>query len=348
MTHSEKLPDKITSLFSVIVICYNQERTIAKALDSVLRQKCDHLFEIIIGDDSSSDSTRKICEQYAEQYPDIITLLPEECNLGLVRNYFRCLKVCRGEYITDCAGDDEWIGDSKLSDAARLFAEYPEANVVYSDFIINDIEKNIRYNAYSRQPYLRWNRPEITGEELLPDVINHVNALPYVLSAAVYRKECVEKILNESPDMICNPSFGCEDVPIMAALASCGSAVFNPEVTFLYNIVDGSISNSSNPIKSARFYLKSLRTSRILSAYYHLPQSQLKEMFEAKRLYLSAIAFDTNDNGFLQELKKELREWSLTPTKKTRLYLTLIQYPSLNKIASTIKALTKRLLPTHQ
>ena len=171
MTHSEKLPDKITSLFSVIVICYNQELTIAKALDSVLRQKCDHLFEIIIGDDSSSDSTRKICEQYAEQYPDIITLLPEECNLGLVRNYFRCLKACRGEYITDCAGDDEWIGDSRLSDAARLFAEYPEANVVYSDFIINDIEKNIRYNAYSRLPYLRWNRSEIKGEELLPDVL---------------------------------------------------------------------------------------------------------------------------------------------------------------------------------
>lgn len=169
-----------------------------------------------------------------------------------------------------------------------------------------------------------------------------------MLSAAVYRKECVEKILNESPDMICNPSFGCEDVPIMAALASCGSAVFNPEVRFLYNIVDGSISNSSNPIKSARFYLKSLRTSRILSAYYHLPQSRLKEMFEAKTLYLSATAFDTNDNGFLQELKKELREWSLTPTKKTRLYLTLTQYPILNKIAYSIKALTKRLPPIHQ
>lgn len=116
--------------------------------------------------------------------------------------------------------------------------------------------------------------------------------------------------------MICNPSFGCEDVLIMAALASCGSAVFNPEVRFLYNIVDGSISNSSNPIKSARFYLKSLRTSRILSAYYHLPQSRLKEMFEAKTLYLSATAFDTNDNGFLQELKKEPKRMVAHPDKK--------------------------------
>ena len=49
---------------SVGVLTYNQEKTIARTLDSILNQRHTCTFEIIIGDDCSSDDTRKICEEY--------------------------------------------------------------------------------------------------------------------------------------------------------------------------------------------------------------------------------------------------------------------------------------------
>ena len=107
-------------MVSVIVICYNQEKSIAAALDSVLRQDESVPFEIVIGDDASIDHTREICQGYAYKYPDKVRLLPQEPNLGLVKNYFRCLKACRGEYISDCAGDDEWLGTTRISDAMKI------------------------------------------------------------------------------------------------------------------------------------------------------------------------------------------------------------------------------------
>ena len=93
-------------MISVIVVTYNQENTIARTLDSILKQKDVQDLEIIIGEDHSSDNTRQICEMYALKYPSIIRLFSNSENKGIVRNYFDCLKECRGNYIADCAGDD--------------------------------------------------------------------------------------------------------------------------------------------------------------------------------------------------------------------------------------------------
>lgn len=61
-------------LVSVIIVTYNQESTIARAIDSVLSQECNFRFEIILGEDCSTDKTRKICIEYANKFPDIIKL----------------------------------------------------------------------------------------------------------------------------------------------------------------------------------------------------------------------------------------------------------------------------------
>ena len=49
-------------LISVIVITYNEEKTIARTLDSILMQKCRLPIEIVVGDDASTDGTRAMCE----------------------------------------------------------------------------------------------------------------------------------------------------------------------------------------------------------------------------------------------------------------------------------------------
>ena len=55
---------------SVFVVTYNQEQYICQCLDSIVMQKTNFDFEIIIGEDCSTDSTATICDEYAEKYPD--------------------------------------------------------------------------------------------------------------------------------------------------------------------------------------------------------------------------------------------------------------------------------------
>lgn len=73
----------IKPLVSVCMITYNQSLYIKQAIEGVLMQETDFPFEFIISDDCSTDSTRKICQYYKELYPDKITLLLPEKNLGI-------------------------------------------------------------------------------------------------------------------------------------------------------------------------------------------------------------------------------------------------------------------------
>lgn len=81
---------------SIIVVTYNQEETIGRTLDSILSQRYEGDFEIVIGDDASTDRTGEICRDYAARYPARIRYIGRERNLGVVRNYFDCIEQSRG------------------------------------------------------------------------------------------------------------------------------------------------------------------------------------------------------------------------------------------------------------
>jgi glycosyltransferase involved in cell wall biosynthesis len=114
---------------SICMITYNHEAFINQAINSILLQQTNYSFQLVIGEDFSTDSTRLICEDYAAKFPDKIKLLPSEKNYGIVPNFIRTLNACDGRYIAICEGDDYWIADNKL----QLQASFLEKN---SDYII--------------------------------------------------------------------------------------------------------------------------------------------------------------------------------------------------------------------
>ena len=65
---TERTSDDI--LLSVIIIFYNQEKYVRQTLESVLSQKTDFKFEILMGDDNSTDKTTDILKEYSEKYPE--------------------------------------------------------------------------------------------------------------------------------------------------------------------------------------------------------------------------------------------------------------------------------------
>ncbi len=66
--------ENVTSKLSVILLAHNVYEYVAQALDSILMQKVNFDFEIIVGDDGSQDGTADILMEYKKRYPDIIKL----------------------------------------------------------------------------------------------------------------------------------------------------------------------------------------------------------------------------------------------------------------------------------
>ena len=94
---------------SVIVFAYKHEKYIQKCLDSVLMQKTDFEYEIVVADDCSADATVKIVEK---EYGDKVKVLKRKNNLGLCKNMCEALMGAQGKYIFECAGDDYLVSDT--------------------------------------------------------------------------------------------------------------------------------------------------------------------------------------------------------------------------------------------
>lgn len=91
---------------SVCVVTYNQENYIAECLESLINQVTSFKFEVIVGEDCSTDGTRAIVQKYVEQYPDLIIPLFYEKNVGPVENLKQVYLKAKGRYIAHMDGDD--------------------------------------------------------------------------------------------------------------------------------------------------------------------------------------------------------------------------------------------------
>ena len=116
---------------SVIMLAYNIENYIEIAIKGVLSQKTDYPVELIIGEDRSTDRTYEICKRYQEKYPELITVIRHEKNLGYQRNYMETYKHCRGEYVAVCDGDDYWFDRRKLQRATDFLDTHSQFAICF-------------------------------------------------------------------------------------------------------------------------------------------------------------------------------------------------------------------------
>lgn len=113
-------------LVSVAVITYRQEAYIRQAMDSVLMQRFNQPWEVLVGEDRSPDATREILLDYQRAHPDRLRLFLREKNLGATRNLYEVLLSCRGRYIALLEGDDYWTDPDKLQKQVDFLEEHPD------------------------------------------------------------------------------------------------------------------------------------------------------------------------------------------------------------------------------
>lgn len=111
---------------SVAVITYNMERYLPCLLESILKQKVNFEYEIVINDDCSPDHSREIIQEYADENPGIIKTVYLDHNVGGSRNMFHVMQNCRGKYIAILEGDDYWEDENKLQYEFDFLESHPE------------------------------------------------------------------------------------------------------------------------------------------------------------------------------------------------------------------------------
>lgn len=95
-------------MVSVIIPAYNAEKTIEKAVESVLNQTCREL-EVIIVDDGSKDRTAQICDRLAAHHSNVTVRHIQNAGVSAARNVG--LETAMGEYIVFIDSDDEMMSD---------------------------------------------------------------------------------------------------------------------------------------------------------------------------------------------------------------------------------------------
>ncbi|AFZ13628.1 glycosyl transferase family 2 [Crinalium epipsammum PCC 9333] len=131
---------------SVSMTAYNREKFIVQTLESVLAQEVNFDYEIIIGEDCSTDKTRDIVLSFQEKYPDQIRVLLHKENLGLLRNFGTIIQACQGQYIALIDDDDYWTSPYKLQKQVDFLDNHPECTVCFHD-------SRIFYEDGSREDY---------------------------------------------------------------------------------------------------------------------------------------------------------------------------------------------------
>ena len=130
--------NSIVPLVSICTITYQHGPFIRQCLDSILMQEADFSFEMIIGEDGSTDGTREICIEYAERYPERIRLFLRDRRLSQYPEGSRILhfnggwtlRAARGKYIAFCEGDDYWTDPSKLKRQVDFLETHTDYSMV--------------------------------------------------------------------------------------------------------------------------------------------------------------------------------------------------------------------------
>jgi glycosyltransferase involved in cell wall biosynthesis len=121
----------------------NQEKYIAECLQSIVDQKANFDFEVIVADDCSTDRTRQIVEEFAAKYSGLVIPVLHKKNIGVGLNYRSAHDRARGEYVAHCDGDDLWL-PGKLAYQADLLDRKPDASQCWGcAYLIDDNGKRL-------------------------------------------------------------------------------------------------------------------------------------------------------------------------------------------------------------
>lgn len=219
-------------LLSINCITYNHENYISDAIEGFLMQKTNFNFEILIGEDCSTDKTREIVEMYKKRYPDKIKIITSDKNVGFMKNMIRLHENSKGKYIAICEGDDYWTDPDKLQKQIDYMEKNIECTLCFHATEVVKAKSKVRFGLI--RPY---NNNNICKTEDI--IIGGGGFCP--TQSLIYRKVCMDN----PPNFFVESPVG--DYPLQIIVSSQGYAFYINKVMSAYRKGDsGSWSNKTN------------------------------------------------------------------------------------------------------
>lgn len=223
-------------LASACMVTYNHAPYIAQAIQGVLQQETNFPYELVIGEDCSTDGTREIVFEYQKKYPDIIRVITSEHNVGAHKNALRSEKACRGKYITICDGDDYWHHSHKLQKQVDFLESNPDYGMVHSDYdnLIDRTGKIIR--SINKQ-----NNKKIPADNFFEELLvnNFIGTLTVCARSKLVKQAIVNNCRHYEKWMI-------GDRPLWMEISRHSKIGYIDESLAVYRRLEESASNSSN------------------------------------------------------------------------------------------------------
>ena len=258
-----KLKQRGKPVVSIHCITYNHEDFISDTLEGFLSQQTDFPYEIVIGEDYSTDNTLDIIRKYQDKYPDFIKLVRGNKNLGPHKNGFNTLISCTGEFVAFCEGDDYWTDPAKLQkqvDFLRLNNNY----VLTYGSVCSHTPAGIDYN------YIGGTRKSISQNELL-------RAPPLNTLTTLFRN-----VIQPLPVEYFTTGAG--DMFIWSLLGHHGAGMFMPEI--LPSIYRQHLKGAHSSKSSAEKITMSLMSMYSLFLYYRRTGNiELMNFFATRSCY---------------------------------------------------------------
>ena len=325
---------------SVIVTTYNQEATIARALDSILRQRCSWPMEIIIGDDCSTDGTGDICRRYADLHPDSIRYVRNLANKGVRDNYFDCLLMANGTYLADLAGDDEWCDPYKLERELHLMEEHPEVVLVHTDYRLrNGLTGELTLASWYEQP-----RGITDGRALTSAIITQLSRPVVHLCTAMYRNDAFRRCYATHTAFFRSPDYPCEDLQLCALLSREGHFAYLDTITLNYTVACTSATNTGNDIRQFDF------VRRVTQLGYDLQKAlgiaandpQLRRYFAYRVYALMMHAFRAHRPDLREQARRCAHLWHAKPELRTVIVAAITSCEWTWRVALAIRKSIKK------
>lgn len=207
---------KSQNIISVCMITYNHEKFIRRAVEGVLSQEVDCLFELMIFNDASTDKTDLVIRDLIQNHPrgGLIRYQVHEKNMGLPANYSWSINHCRGTYVAICEGDDYWTDTKKLQKQVDILEQNPGYSFCFHQALRVDSVAN-QYSVYPQ------------NEQTLFDAASFFQMTTIPMASVVFRNTVPLHFVNGHMQL---------DFALLCNLLSHGRAFFLREVMSVYRV----------------------------------------------------------------------------------------------------------------
>lgn len=316
-------------LVSVKMITYNHEGYIAKAIESVLKQKTRFNYELVIGEDCSTDNTRQIVFDYQNRFPNIIRVIKSDFNVGAKVNSHRTLVACRGKYIAFLDGDDYWIDENKLEmqadflnnhyDYGITFTNYDEYNQVTDSYIEDVIAKRHKH------PFNI-------------DVENVVKGDSGILTCTVMMRKSLIIEIKESDTYIHNSdNFLMGDIQLWTDAVATSKVHYIPLRTAVYNKIRESATQSDSLLHRLRFEISNMEMRLYLCRKYNLNREIINKFNDMLLDYRLSLAFHTHNCDLANNVRYSKKHFTAKQWAQYFGAKYLRAYWILNRASSLLK-----------